>query len=82
MMSSLGYPAVSTRELRAALERAGFVMRRSHGGHINYVRDGLLVTLPSASSEVRRGALRGIARQIGMTPKQFTAWVKGEGIEP
>lgn len=78
-MSSLGVPAVSTEQLRRALERSGFVRRHGSGGHLHYVRDGLRVTLPSNEAEINRKTLRRIAQGIGLTPGEFRAWVSGKG---
>ncbi len=70
-MSGFQMPSVSTAELRRALERAGYVQRHNSGGHLIYIRGGRHVSLPSASSEVRRGALKSVARQMGISAAEL-----------
>ena len=58
-----------------ALERAGFVLVRTTGSHkILDHRDNpaLTVTVPDhGSRNMKRGTLRAIIRQAGLTPEEF-----------
>jgi predicted RNA binding protein YcfA (HicA-like mRNA interferase family) len=63
---------LSGREVRAALERAGFIFRRQIGSHMILRRD-----VPYARAivpdhkQVRLGTLRRIIADAGMTIEQF-----------
>jgi predicted RNA binding protein YcfA (HicA-like mRNA interferase family) len=70
-----GLPAgLSGREVRAALERAGFVFRRQTGSHMVLRRDAprARVVVPDHKA-VRQGTLRRIIADAGLTVDQFTA---------
>lgn len=63
---------LSGREVRTALERAGFVFRRQTGNHMVLRRD-----LPHARAivpdhrQIRAGTLRHIVADTGLTVEQF-----------
>src|SRR5436309_2946919 len=63
---------LSGREVRAALERAGFVFKRQNGSHIILRRDQpyARVTVPD-HKQVRQGTLRSIIADSGLTIEQF-----------
>jgi predicted RNA binding protein YcfA (HicA-like mRNA interferase family) len=53
------------------LERAGFFVHHIRGSH-HYLRHpdrpGLLITVPVHTRDLKRGTLRAILRQAGLTP--------------
>ena len=63
-------PVVRPRQLIRALERAGFLVHHIRGGH-HYLRHpdrpGILITVPVHTHDLKRGTLRAILRQAGMT---------------
>lgn len=63
---------LSGREVRAALERAGFVFRRQTGSHMVLRRDEpyARAVVPD-HKQVRSGTLRRIIMDAGMTVEQF-----------
>jgi predicted RNA binding protein YcfA (HicA-like mRNA interferase family) len=63
---------LSGREVRAALERTGFVFRRQRGSHMILRRDNpyARVVVPD-HKEVRQGTLRRIIADAGLTLDQF-----------
>jgi len=67
-------PSMSVREVVRAFERAGFqvVPARGKGSHITMARDDwpAILVIPS-HGEVRRGTLRALLRQSGLTVEQF-----------
>jgi predicted RNA binding protein YcfA (HicA-like mRNA interferase family) len=71
----IGLPVVRPRQLIRALERAGFVVHHVRGSH-RYLRHlekpGLLVTVPYHSRDLKRGTLRSILRQAGITSEELT----------
>jgi predicted RNA binding protein YcfA (HicA-like mRNA interferase family) len=64
-------PVVRPRQLIRALERAGFFVHHIRGSH-HYLRHpdrpGLLITVPVHRGDLKRGTLRAILRQAGLTP--------------
>jgi len=64
-------PGVRPREAARALVAAGFVFVRQKGSHRIYVKGRLAVTLPWHSKEMRKGTLRQVIRQSGLTPGEF-----------
>jgi predicted RNA binding protein YcfA (HicA-like mRNA interferase family) len=65
-------PVLSARECIAALEKAGFYVSHQRGSHITLRRDTPpgRVTVPN-HKELKKGMLRGIIRQAGMTVDEF-----------
>jgi predicted RNA binding protein YcfA (HicA-like mRNA interferase family) len=63
---------LSGREVRAALERAGFVFRRQKGSHMVLRRDDpyCRVIVPD-HKQVRQGTLRRILAEAGLSVDQF-----------
>jgi predicted RNA binding protein YcfA (HicA-like mRNA interferase family) len=66
-------PALTARQLVAALKRAGFVEHRHTGGHLHlwHPQKELLTTVSIHPGTVPRGTVRAIIRQAGLTPRQF-----------
>jgi predicted RNA binding protein YcfA (HicA-like mRNA interferase family) len=63
---------LSGREVRGALERAGFVFRRQTGSHMILRRDApyARAVVPD-HKQIRSGTLRRIIADAGMTVEQF-----------
>jgi predicted RNA binding protein YcfA (HicA-like mRNA interferase family) len=63
---------LSGRDVRAALERAGFLFRRQKGSHIVLRRDEPFarVIVPD-HKQIRQGTLRRIVADAGLTVDQF-----------
>jgi predicted RNA binding protein YcfA (HicA-like mRNA interferase family) len=63
---------LSGREVRAALERGGFVFRRQAGSHMMLRRDQpyARVVVPD-HRQLRSGTLRRIIADAGLTVEQF-----------
>ena len=67
-------PVVTARETIRALERAGFVVSRTSGSHCRLIhaRDPVRkVTVPVHGGDIKRGTLRGIIAQAGLTVAEF-----------
>lgn len=71
-------PIVSSRELIAALEKAGFESVRQKGSHLRLRHpDGRTVTIPvHPGQDIGRGLLRKILRDAELTRDQFLALLK------
>jgi predicted RNA binding protein YcfA (HicA-like mRNA interferase family) len=70
-------PSLTAREVVRALERSGFVVSRISGSHCRLVHGSdpaRKVTVPlHGSADLRRGTLRSIIAQAGLTVPEFLA---------
>lgn len=68
---------LSGRDVRAALERVGFVFRRQAGSHMMLRRDQpyARIVVPD-HKQVRPGTLRRIIADAGLTVEQFVALLR------
>lgn len=64
-------PAVTPREAAAALLKAGFEFARQRGSHRIYVKGNVGVTIPWHNKDLRKGTLRQIIRQAGLSLDDF-----------
>lgn len=64
-------PGLRPREVAAILERAGFGLARQSGSHRIYVKADLGVTIPWHSKDLRKGTLRHIIKQSGLSLDEF-----------
>jgi predicted RNA binding protein YcfA (HicA-like mRNA interferase family) len=70
-------PALKAREVIRALERAGFSVSRTSGSHcrlIHSINPARKVTVPlHGSADLKRGTVRAIIAQAGLTVAEFMA---------
>ncbi len=66
-------PVVKPRAVCRALERGGFSLRKSKGGHRIYVKETLRVTVPYHATDIKPGTLASIIQQAGMSVDEFIA---------
>jgi len=64
-------PALRPREAVQVLEKAGFSFIRQKGSHRLYVKGDTVVTIPYHSRDLKKGTLRQIIKQSGLTLKEF-----------
>jgi len=66
-------PALKPREVVAALERAGFTVKRQTGSHIILYKADLKrpLTIPVHTKDLPKGTLRAIIRQANLTISEF-----------
>jgi predicted RNA binding protein YcfA (HicA-like mRNA interferase family) len=67
-------PSLTARDVLRALGRAGFVVSRTSGSHCRLIHatDPVRrVTVPVHSGDLKRGTLRSIIAQSGMTVAEF-----------
>jgi predicted RNA binding protein YcfA (HicA-like mRNA interferase family) len=62
---------VKPRAAIAALKRAGFVVHHVRGSHHILKKDGLRVTIPFHNNSLKKGTLRSIIEQAGLTVDEF-----------
>jgi predicted RNA binding protein YcfA (HicA-like mRNA interferase family) len=66
-------PRPSGKEMVAFLERRGFDVVRIRGSHFVLQKDYLKTTVPVHRNDpLRIGALRGILRDVEMSPDEFS----------
>jgi predicted RNA binding protein YcfA (HicA-like mRNA interferase family) len=63
-------PLVSGHDARKALERLGFAFLRQHGSHAIMKRGTQGCVVPM-HREIKRGTLRGVLKQAGVSPEEF-----------
>lgn len=66
-------PVLKARKVVHALERDGFVEDRQKGSHRVFVHPTKPghVTVPVGAKDIKRGTLRGILKQAGLSQKEF-----------
>ena len=71
-------PTLTSRQVLAALARAGFFVHHQTGSHatLKHADDpGLRVTVPVHGRDLQRGTLTAIVRQSGMTREEFMGYL-------
>ncbi len=69
-------PSICPREVIRALERAGFVVARTSGSHCRLIHrtdPTRKITVPYHGRDLKRGTLRAIIAQAGLTVDEFNA---------
>jgi predicted RNA binding protein YcfA (HicA-like mRNA interferase family) len=69
-------PSLRPKEVIRALERAGFVVSRMSGSHCRLIHEtdaSRKVTVPIHNKDLKRGTLRGIIAQAGLTVPELIA---------
>jgi predicted RNA binding protein YcfA (HicA-like mRNA interferase family) len=69
-------PVVTARDVIRALGRAGFVVARTSGSHCRLIHQtdpARKVTVPVHGGDLKRGTLRSIIAQAGLTVAEFSA---------
>ena len=66
-------PVVKPKQVVAALEKAGFQVRRQTGSHVIMYKSGTRhpISIPLHPGDLPKGTLRAIIRQAGLTTKQL-----------
>jgi predicted RNA binding protein YcfA (HicA-like mRNA interferase family) len=67
-------PSLKSREVIRALERAGFFVSRTSGSHCRLIHrsdPARKVTVPLHGTDLKRGTLRAIIAQAGLTVAEF-----------
>lgn len=64
-------PELKARQVEKILLRGGFEFIRQKGSHRIYIKGKQAVTVPWHNKSLRKGTLRSIVRQSGMTVAEF-----------
>jgi len=69
-------PALKPREVAKGLEKTGFSFARQRGSHRIYIKGNTGVTIPWHTKDLKKGTLRHIIKQTGLTTKEFLKLLK------
>ena len=66
-------PACTSADVARVLRRAGFVLDPQKGSHAQFVHPQTrrMTTLPMHGGDLKRGLLRGILKDAGLTEDEF-----------
>jgi len=66
-------PVLKPKQVVAALEKAGFEVRRQTGSHVIMYKSGIRhpISIPLHPGDLPKGTLRAIIRQAGLTIDEF-----------
>ncbi len=66
-------PVLKPKEIVAALEKAGFEVRRHTGSHVIMYKSGFRrpISIPQHPRDLPKGTIRAIIREAGLTVKEF-----------
>jgi len=69
-------PALKPKKVIEALEKAGFSFIRQKGSHRIYTKGNIGVTIPYHNKDLKKGTLRHIIKQSGLTIEEFLRLLK------
>jgi predicted RNA binding protein YcfA (HicA-like mRNA interferase family) len=69
-------PALKPKEVIKVLEKAGFSFVRQKGSHRIYVKGNVGITIPYHNKDLKKGTLRHIIKQAGLTVREFLQLLK------
>jgi len=70
-------PSLRPKEVAKILEKVGFLFIRQKGSHRIYVRDNVGITIPIHNKDLKKGTLRHIIKQSGLTTEEFLKLFRG-----
>ncbi|MCD6094341.1 type II toxin-antitoxin system HicA family toxin [bacterium] len=71
-------PALKPKEVVKVLEKAGFSFVRQKGSHRIYVKGNIGIVIPWHNKDLKKGTLRHIVKQSGLTLKDFIKLLKSK----
>lgn len=71
-------PSLKPREVIRAFEKMGYRQHRQKGSHLIMVKDGSThqPVIPIHARDIKKGTLRAIIRQAGLTVEQFLKYLQ------
>lgn len=71
-------PVVKPKILIKTLSKMGFIKKRQHGSHLILWHPSLrkIIPIPIHAQEIKKGTLKSIIRQSGLTKDQFIKLLK------
>jgi predicted RNA binding protein YcfA (HicA-like mRNA interferase family) len=75
-LTSLRLPPLKAHDVIRVLRRVGFVEVRQRGGHKIFKRGNVRVVVPVHAGDLKRGTVRHIIEQAGLTVEEFLKLLK------
>jgi len=69
-------PAVKPKEAVKVLLKIGFIKKRQTGSHLIMDKSGKIVPVPIHAKDLKKGVLKSIIKQSGLTLKEFLKLLK------
>jgi predicted RNA binding protein YcfA (HicA-like mRNA interferase family) len=69
-------PALKSRDVIRALQKAGFLEHRQRGSHKIFKKDNLRVVVPVHPRDLKKGTIHSIIEQAGLTIEEFIEFLK------
>lgn len=69
-------PVLKPQEVIKILKKAGFSFIRQKGSHRIYLKNNIGITIPFHSKDLKKGTLRHIIKQTGLTTEEFLKLLK------
>ena len=69
-------PAFKPKEVVKILEKVGFCFIRQKGSHCIYIKRNIGITIPLHGKDLKKGTLRHIIKQSGLTMEEFLKLAK------
>ena len=69
-------PILKSRDVIRVLQQIGFIEDRQKGSHKIFKKDTLRVTVPVHTRDLKRGTVRSIVEQAGLTEGEFIELLK------
>lgn len=64
-------PVLKSKKVISKLQKAGFYLDHQTGSHVALVHGKRRVTVPRHNKDLKKGTLKNILKQAGLTTKQF-----------
>ncbi len=64
-------PSLKSRDVIRILQKIGFIEHRQKGSHKIFKKENLRVTVPVHGLDLKRGTVRSIIEQTGLTEEAF-----------
>ncbi len=64
-------PVVKPKEVAKALLKVGFIKKRQTGSHLILYRNGKIVPIPMHNKDLKKGTLKSMIKQSGLSLKEF-----------
>lgn len=65
-------PVLKPKEAVKVLIKVGFVKKRQTGSHLILAKGGKIIPIPIHPKDLKKGVVRSIIKQSGLTIKEFT----------
>jgi len=74
-------PVLKPQEVIKVLKKAGFSFIRQKGSHRIYVKESIGITVPFHNKDLKKGTLRHIIKQSGLSVEGFLKLLKKKNLK-